>query len=777
VSRLFPPVVGLAAAFGVGVALIQLGAPLPPAPLLLSAVVLPIYALLRPGGAAGRPHPVRTRATLLAAVAAGALHGAARESVLMRDCRFAVGDGESVALVGLAESTAVRGRLWVRFEEGLRGGCSGEVRVVLPPTATNPNAPPLAPAPGERLRIFGTWRKLPWASTAPEYAGEVVADSVATASGTGRGARLLQRRAELEARLRRLYPERHGVVSALILARNEGISPELRDAFARAGTAHILSISGFHVGVVAGLLLGLSRAAGIAARPAGLVAAAAVWAYVLFIGAPDAAARAALIVSLFALGALAGRPLSKTGGLATSFLALVVLDPRALSRAGFQLSFTGVLGLVVLAGPLEAQLRRVLPWKWIRSFRGALAAGIGATLLTSPVVAWHFDQVSVVGIPATLLGTPLVAAVIPGAFASLALDVVHPAAAAFLAGGTDLLLWLFLTSTEALAALPIAVAWVPRAWIFAAGGGGLCAVLLLSGAERVRAAVRGWVALAGTLIAVLLLPAAERIAARGSVELIFLDVGQGDAVLIRTPGARWALMDAGPPSGFRSGGAPPVLGELRRRGVRRLEAMLLSHPHLDHIGGAPAIFSEIPVGVVVDPGMPRGSDAFVELLEAAEGRGSGWRAARTGDRYPMDGVELRILNSLERERAGGGGDVVNENSLVVLLTFGAFSALLTGDAPIDVEETVVGSSGPVDVLKVGHHGSRTSSSVAFLRSARPAVAVISVGRENRYGHPHDVVLERLEGGEVDTYRTDRNGTVRVLARRDGTFRVRADRGG
>jgi competence protein ComEC len=284
------------------------------------------------------------------------------------------------------------------------------------------------------------------------------------------------------------------------------------------------------------------------------------------------------------------------------------------------------------------------------------------------------------------------------------------------------------------------------------------------------------VVLAGTAVGVLLLPVGERIAARGTVELFVLDVGQGDAVLIRSPGARWVLVDAGPPSGFRSAGEPAVLGQLHRRGVQRLEAMLLTHPHLDHIGGATALLGDLPVGVVIDPGMPRGSGAFVDVLEAAGGVGSGWRAARAGDLYPLDGAGLRVLSSLDGSRAPGpAGDEVNENSLVVELEFGAFSALLTGDAPVEVEEAAVRPSGPVDVLKVGHHGSRTSTTDDFLRQIRPGAAVISVGQGNRYGHPHQSVLDALSAERIPLFRTDRNGTVRIRARADGSYRVTPER--
>ena len=183
----------------------------------------------------------------------------------------------------------------------------------------------------------------------------------------------------------------------------------------------------------------------------------------LFIGAPDAAVRAALILTLVAVGGLRGRPLSRAGALATAFLLLLVLDPGALVRPGFQLSFAGAGGLVLLARPIEASLRRVLPSNQVRGFRRAVAASVAATLTTLPILAWHFDRVSVVGIPATVLSTPLVAAVIPGAVFSLLADTLHADLGSFLAGGVDLLIVLLLGATRLIGDLPFAVVWVPEA--------------------------------------------------------------------------------------------------------------------------------------------------------------------------------------------------------------------------------------------------------------------------------------------------------------------------
>ena len=775
--------VGLAVAFGCGVALVQLGAPLPPAPLLLAALLVPIGACARPRKRApGGPHETRASLPpLLAAgiaLTAGVLHGLAWEGARRSDCRVGLLDGRSLEVVGRVVEGARRGRLRLDVADGGEGSCPGTISVVLPRERRVETADGASPAPippGAVVDVGGRWSRRPAAGGDPERAGELVAERVTVSARRAGGGLLVRRRAAVEARLARLYPRRHGLVSALILARKDGLDASLRRAFARAGTAHLLAISGFHVGVVAGLLLGLMRSAGLSRRPAGVGAAAAVWGYVLFIGAPDAAARAALILTLFAAGALRGRPLSGPGALATSFLLLLALDAGALARPGFQLSFAGAAGLVLLAGVLDRRLAKILPGDALGPIRGAAAAGAAATLFTLPVVAWHFDGVSLVGIPATLLSTPLVAAAIPGAFASLAADSVSPALGAFVAGGVDLLLQGLLALTRVLAGLPFAVASVPRAWILAGAGGAAAALALLSGARHTGRTVRASVALGGALAAVLLLPVTRRAAAAGAVELHFLDVGQGDAILVRSPRARWLLVDAGPPAPPGSAAEPAAAAALRRLGVDRIELMVLTHPHLDHIGGAGVVFDALEVAAVLDPGRPHGTGSYVDVLEAAQRERTGWRSARPGDRFDLDGVSVEVVHT---PAAGSPSpEDVNENSVVLLVRFGSFEALLTGDAPARIEEAAVGRSGPVELLKVGHHGSRTSTSRALLAEARPEAAVISAGRRNRYGHPHAEVVARLLESGAELYRTDRDGTVRVVARADGSFSVRRARGG
>jgi len=261
---------------------------------------------------------------------------------------------------------------------------------------------------------------------------------------------------------------------------------------------------------------------------------------------------------------------------------------------------------------------------------------------------------------------------------------------------------------------------------------------------------------------------------RRTVELLVIDVGQGDAIAVRTPGARWLLVDAGPPTREAGGdaGAHPVVRALRARGVGSLEALVLTHPDLDHIGGATAVLATLGVRAVYDPALPAPKPDFVAVLDAAASRGVPWRAARAGGRIVLDGVVLEILHPPDSLSP----DVeTNATSVVLRLSYGAFDALLTGDAYADVERALGPKVGPIEVLKVGHHGSDTSTDSLLLAHARPEVALVSVGRSNRYGHPSPRVLDRLERSGTEVRRTDLEGTLSVVAWPDGRYEVAAER--
>lgn len=737
--RSLPPVATAALAFAAGVAVSRFGALVTVAPLVVTVF------LLAPIGASRRP---RGLWILFVLAAAGLISGLASDTVY--SC-----PPDSTTITGHFLATPRGGAAPFQVEDS---GC--EVRVV-----TDHDGGILA---GRRVRLGGSWRqgqRSPW----------FLVTSTDLVPGSDRGWRWtsVRWRASLVERLHERYGDRGALVSALILARKEGLGSDLREAFARTGIAHLLAISGFHVGVVSGLILAVVKSFRVPRRRASVVAAVATWLYVALIGFPDAACRAALIIALVAVSRARARPPARWGALGAALLVLLVLDPRRLWSPGFQLSFSGAAGLVAWADPVRQTLRRLGGRRMPDGLASALAAGVAATVATMPVVAWHFERVSLVGIPATLLATPLVALAVPGALVSLLLELPLPVVASFLAGGVDSLLACLEIGTEWLGDHTWVSAWTTQTAVKVACVG-LSLGVLATRAPRIRGRVRRISRAAWVVAALVVWPVVLSVTGRGTLELIVLDVGQGDAIAIRTPRARWVLIDAGPAGGGDDPGAHAVVRALRRRGVRRLEALVLTHPDLDHIGGAAAVLASLAVGVVIDPGRPSPKRPYVELLEFARERGVAWGAWRAGDQWTLDGVSFDVL--APDSHLSDGDTESNASSLVIHVRYGAFDALLMGDAPADVEVDVSASLGSdFELLKVGHHGSDTSTDSLMLARLAPQLSVVSVGRRNRYGHPSPRVLRRLLASGTTLYRTDLDGTVTIVARPDGTFRVRRER--
>ncbi|NLG83832.1 MAG: MBL fold metallo-hydrolase [Firmicutes bacterium] len=249
----------------------------------------------------------------------------------------------------------------------------------------------------------------------------------------------------------------------------------------------------------------------------------------------------------------------------------------------------------------------------------------------------------------------------------------------------------------------------------------------------------------------------QALAVPADLSVTFLDVGQGDAILVRAPGGRTMLVDGG-----EEEAAPKILAHLRRTGINRLDLLVLSHPHSDHVGGLREVVEEIPVGLVLDPGWSHPSEVYRRFLLALKAKNIGWRRARRGLRFTL-GREV-TGEVLYPQPAMPEPEDLNEGSLVLLLRYKEVSLLLPGDLEREGEAALLagGDLPRVTVLKVGHHGSAGSTSEAWLAKLRPKAAVISVGRSNPFGHPHPETLIRLAAAGVKVYRTDERGTIRWL---------------
>lgn len=695
-----------------------------------------------------------------AVVSAGVLLGAGAAARVRHDCRWSLPDGKEIQVVGVlvAEPTA-EGSTTLRMS----APCRGDVRV-------RSHGP--LPAAGIRLRATGRWLARPPLGRLlpdPRSAGSLVLRRVRVDRGVPVFPHpLLRLRGAAQRRIRTLFGPRSATLEALLLARTESLEPETRDRFTAAGLAHVLAISGLHVGVVAGVLLTVARALRLPATLAAGGAAAGTVGYVLLLGAPYAACRAALQVVLLLVARLLQRPSDPLALLAAAALVLLAIDPLAIAEPGFQLSFAGAAALAMLRRPVLARLPRRLP----SVLREGLAAGMAAGLVTMPIAAVHFGRAAPVGLVSTLVAVPIVALLVPAAGCALVASMASPSFGRFLAGAAGLGVDALQRVTAAAAALPFGhsavtgpVAW---GWLLATGGG-----LWLLGLRRLRKGAPSLVA-SVAFLAVLVAwpPLAERYAARGALRITAIDVGQGDALAIRTPHGRWLLVDAGPRSPTFDAGRSRVVPFLLRQGAKRLDLLVITHPDADHVGGAAAVVAALRVGGVLDPGVAAGRKQLVQVLREAAARGTRWYRSVPGGRVTVDGVRLELLAPAADDLEDV--DDANDYSVVFRLVYGRFSALFEGDAPESVEREVIERAGgrlSATLLKVGHHGSRTSTSEVLLDASEPSIALISVGRRNRYGHPSPEVLERLRLHSVEIHRTDREGTITVSAWSDGHYTV------
>ena len=579
-----------------------------------------------------------------------------------------------------------------------------------------------------------------------------------------------------------LEPDAASLVRATVLGDAGAVSRDLRDTWRRAGLGHLLAISGLHVGLIAFLIYGVSTRLFAAwpgwtarlpsSRPGACVAILGAWGYVAVSGGPTSAVRAAWMITGLLAARLLFRRCDAASAIALAALFVLIGDPRAMLDPSCQLSFAAVIALSMGLEPLRhygARLYQELPfapfaWLVSRAFM-AFGASILCTLGTLPFVVWHFQAVPLGGLVANVLAIPLAAwgLVVPGMVA-LCLAPVAAHVSPVLSGLVQS--WIDRGAGLLVAFARFVCSWLPP--VSMSGSGVWELVLVTIAATSLLAAValgrrrRLLVAVGATALLLAGVPSPTAAPDSGKLRVTFLAVGHGDAVVVQLPSGDALLVDAGgDAAGRRDVGADVVVPALHGLGVRSLRALVLTHPHPDHIGGMSAVLSHFDVAelwiepsVAAHPGVAR-------LARRLHARGGRLRALKRGDRIAVGAVRIDALHPPWPVARPLG---LNDRSLVLRLRFGAFSLLLSGDVEGPAELELLSSGLPLrsTVLKVPHHGSRTSSGSGLLEAVAPELAVAQCQERGRFDFPSPAVVARYRRMGIPLWATGHHGAIQVL---------------
>jgi competence protein ComEC len=572
-----------------------------------------------------------------------------------------------------------------------------------------------------------------------------------------------------------------GFVRTMVIGERTNVPPTVEDGFRAAGATHVLSVSGLHLAVVVALVFGClkrfvacfpSWALRVSPKVAASALALPVCAfYTLLTGEAVATVRSAIMAAMVLAATIVNRPLSLAASIGAAAMVLLVESPAAILDVSFQLSFASVIGLGLFArfllphgpAPKARGWRRILPW-----LARSVSASLAACLVTMPIVAHHFGEITPAAPLGNLVLVPIVELVVlPFGLAGALLALVHPWLGALPLLAAGLASHLALGLAEVFRRLaPVLLVRFPdgcETLLLVAAAG--CLLQALAGAVRSR---RRWVAaaaLAASLAATSLGVRDVIRRTRDDLRVTFLDIGQGDAALIEGPRGFTALVDGGGryDDSFDTG-ARIVEPVLRAAGITRLDLVVLSHPHPDHMNGLLRILERFPVGALWTSGDDGHNPSYGKLLAVAQQR-------RVPTPMPAvlsrTGMIIEALGPwLEGTIGVPPGLGTNDASLVVRVTYAARRILFAGDIGDEgeaelLDRRAVGLELAADVLKMPHHGSRHASGARFLDWVLPSLAVVSVGRYNRFGLPSLAALERYARRSIEVLRTDRDGAVTV----------------
>ncbi|MDX6743481.1 ComEC/Rec2 family competence protein [Actinocorallia sp. A-T 12471] len=555
-------------------------------------------------------------------------------------------------------------------------------------------------------------------------------------------------RAGLREAVSGLAAEPRGVVPGMVLGDVSGVPQRTHEEFRAAGLVHCLVVSGANFSILTATVLWAGRWAGLGVRGAVVAAGVAAAGFFAVVGAEPSVLRASVTGAIGLFAVFAGRERQGVPTLAGAVTLLVLIDPGLSVSWGFVLSVTATAGLLVLAPRLRDRLRA---WGLSARLSEAVAVPLAAQTAVGPVLAAMSGQVGVGAVVANVLAAPGIAVTTVCGFAAAALAQVSADAARWAAAPAGWAASWVIAVADAFAALPYMV--MPWPGGFAGAALLVCCTVGAAAAVRVRWVRRLAVAVAaGAVVAAVGVRLVAPAWPPEGWRFVACDVGQGDALVLYAAPGKAVVVDAGPDPGR-------VAGCLRRLGVRNVPLVVLTHPHADHLAGLPGVLRGRPRTTVAHSPL---SALGPERRAASGARASpALLAAERGARWTYGALTLDVLGPGPGPTPpSGDGTAVNNASVVLLARWTGLTVLLAGDLEEAAQNSLRGLVPRVDVLKVPHHGSPRQEP-AFLAEGRPAVAVISVGRDNPYGHPSARTLSLLRPARV--YRTDLHGDIAITA--------------
>ena len=558
------------------------------------------------------------------------------------------------------------------------------------------------------------------------------------------------------------------LLKGVLLGERSRMPQEIVDAFSTAGVIHVLAVSGLHVGLIAGIFFFVLK---FMALPEKWAVGATVAALVLYAYVTDlrpSVVRASMMASMVLIGMIRERNTNVINSLSIAALLILAKSPQSLFDLGFQLSFSATLSIVSLYDPINRLFPKVLrrqdTWwgKWLGKWVfGALAVSLAAQVGTAPIIAYYFNRVPIISIVANIVVIPTIAIVVALGLLTCAFG---PWLAA-IATAANAVNWVCL---HTLIKLVRFFAEIPYASFYVSTPSGFFLlgyfVLLWLSVKAVHSLRHRKLLVFGLLLVANVYVWQGMLSHRDVLEITFLDVGQGDAIFVAFPNGRTMLVDGGERRATFDAGEQIIEPFLRYKGIRHLDIVLATHGDSDHIGGLCTVLQHFKVGHLLDSGQYAATPSAHELYEWVEKKGVLRHSVSAGDRLVGLGkVRAMILHPTEDfvEETGEAPQGSNNTSVVLKLSYHDMDLLLTGDIEGAAEQALMRWKNQLDVeiLKVPHHGSKTSSSERFLDAVQPEWGIIPVGAYNRLGHPAPKVLKRYAQSDVQVYRTDRHGAV------------------